>query len=159
MADVNSKKVLPFRNFKFRVYLEGQKDPIAFVSKMSALKKTTQVIDWRCGGDSNAPRKLPGTTKTEPVVFERGLAFDIKLIHEWANRVNDFDTHLAINDNDFKKEMRVELLDLDGNVVLKYNIHACWISEYTALPDLDANANAVAISSMKVENEGWTLEK
>jgi len=127
MADVNSKKVLPFRNFKFHVYFEGKKDPVALVSKMSALKRTTEVVDWRSGGDSNSPRKLAGKTKYEPITLERGLSLDSDF-EDWAQRVNNFDTHLAENDNDFKKEMSIEILDLDGKVVLRYNIHSCWVS-------------------------------
>ena len=86
--------------------------------------------------------------------MEQGLSLDPDL-ENWANRVNDFGNHLSEKDNDFRKEVRVEILDLDGKVVLRYKLHKCWVSEYTATSDLDANANAVAIKSIKIENEGW----
>jgi phage tail-like protein len=158
MADVTAKKILPYRNFKFHVKFEGKKDPVALVSKMSALKRTTTVVDWREGGDANSPRKLAGTAKFEPITLERGLSLDTDF-EDWAGRVNDFGSHLAQKDNDFRKELSIEVLDLDGNVVLRYKLHNCWVSEYTALPDLDANANAVAISTIKIENEGWEKDK
>ncbi len=153
MVDANGKKILPYRNFKFHVFFD-KASPVALVSKMGALKRTTEVLDWREGGDSNSPRKLAGKTKYEPVTLEQGLSLDTEF-EDWANRVNDFGVHLAQKDNDFRKEIRVEVLDLDGNVVLKYKLHRCWVSEYTAIPDFDANANAVAIKSIKIENEGW----
>ncbi|MGH9937590.1 MAG: phage tail protein, partial [Blastocatellia bacterium] len=42
-----------------------------------------------------------------------------------------------------------------GQKVLAYKVYRCWVSDYQAMPDLDANANAVAIQTIKLENEGW----
>lgn len=151
--------ILPFRNFKFKVYFEGKNDPVALISKMSALKRTTEVVEWREGGESNTVRKLAGKTKYEPITLEQGLSVD-KDFEDWADLVNKWGgTNEAEKMNKFRKELRVEILDLDGEVVLKYKMHKCWVSEYTAVPDLDANANAVAIETLKIENEGWEKDK
>jgi phage tail-like protein len=158
-VQANAKVILPYRNFKFRVYFEGKSDPVALVSKMTALKRTTEVVEWRQGGESNTIRKLAGKSKYEPITLEQGLSLDTDF-EDWADRVNKWgSTDLAQKDNEFRKELRVEVLDLDGEVVLKYKMHKCWVSEYTAIPDLDANANAVAIKTLKIENEGWEKDK
>jgi phage tail-like protein len=158
MAQATATKILPYRNFKFKVYFD-KSEPVALVSKMSALKRTTEVVEWREGGDPNTPRKRAGKTKYEPITLEQGLSLDTDF-EDWADRVNKFGgVDQAQNDNDFRKEMRIEVLDLDGQVVLKYKLHRCWVSEYTATPDLDANANAIAIKTLKIENEGWERDK
>lgn len=153
-AQANAKLVLPFRTFKFLVYFEGKNDPVALVNKMSALKRTTEVVEWRQGGESNTVRKLAGRTKYEAITLEQGISADSDF-EDWAHRVNQWGSDSGQKDNDFRKEMRVEVLDLDGNVVLKYKLHKCWVSEYTAIPDLDANSNTVGIKTLKIENEGW----
>src|SRR5215211_7479892 len=158
-AQANAKVLLPYRTFKFRVYFEGKSEPVALVSKMTALKRTTEVVEWREGGESNTVRKRVGRTKYEPLTFERGLSLDSDF-EDWADLVNKFGgTDLSKKDNEFRKELRVEVLDLDGEVRLKYKMHKCWVSEYTAIPDFDANANAVAIKTLKIENEGWEKDK
>jgi phage tail-like protein len=158
-VQANAKVILPYRNFKFRVYFEGKSEPVALVSKMTALKRTTEVVEWRQGGESNTVRKLAGKSKYEPITLEQGLSLDTDF-EDWADRVNKWGgTDLSQKDNEFRKELRVEVLDLDGEVVLKYKMHKCWVSEYTAIPDFDANANAVAIKTLKIENEGWEKDK
>jgi len=158
MVDVTSKTNSPMHNCRFALKFPGKKDPVALVSKMSKLTASTEALAWRCGGDSNSPRMLAGKTKYEPITLERGLSLDSDF-EDWANLVNNFDTHLAETDNDFRKDISIEIMDLDGRVVLKYNIYSCWVSEFTAIPEFDANANAVAIQSIKIENEGWVREK
>jgi phage tail-like protein len=158
-VQANAKVILPYRATKFRVYFEGKSEPVALVSKMTALKRTTEVVEWREGGESNTVRKLAGKTKYEPITLEQGMSLDGDF-EDWADRVNKWGgTDLAQKDNEFRKELRVEVLDLDGEVVLKYKMHKCWVSEYTAIPDLDANGNAVAIKTLKIENEGWEKDK
>jgi len=158
-VQANAKTILPFRTFKFRVYFEGKSEPVALVNKMSALKRTTEVVEWRQGGETNTVRKLAGRTKYEPITLEQGLAIDTDF-EDWADRVNKWaSVDQSEKDNDFRKELRLEVLDLDGEVKLKYKMHKCWVSEYTAIPDLDANANTVAIKTLKIENEGWEKDK
>jgi phage tail-like protein len=158
-VQANAKVILPYRNFKFRVYFEGKSEPVALVSKMTALKRTTEVVEWRQGGESNTIRKLAGKTKYEDITIEQGMSLDPDF-EDWADQVNKWGgTDLSQKDNEFRKELRIEVLDLDGEVVLKYKVHRCWVSEYTAVPDLDANANAVAIKTAKFVNEGWERDK
>jgi len=155
----NTKVILPYRNFKFRVYFEGKSKPVTLMSKMTALKRSREVVEWRQGGESNTVRKLAGKTKYEPITLEKGLSLDTDF-ERWADRVNKHGViDLAQKGNEFRKELIVEVLHLDGEVVLKYKLHKCWVSEYTAIPDLDANANAVAIKTLIIENEGWEKDK
>jgi phage tail-like protein len=162
----NAKVTLPYRSFTFRVYFEGKSEPVALMSKMTALKRTTEVVErtievveWRQSGESNTVRKLAGKTKYEPVTLEQGLSLDTDF-EEWADQVNkQGGTDLVQKDNEFRKELRVEVSDPNGDVVLKYKMHKCWVSEYAANPDIDANANAVAIKMLKLEIEGWEKDK
>lgn len=140
----------PLENFKFRVKWDGRY--IAGVSKVSALRRTTEVVQHREGGDPNTIRELPGRTKSEPITLERGITNDTEF-EKWAN--------LALNPPagpgiaNFRKDVILDIFNEAGQKVLSYLIHRCWVSEYQALPDLDANADAVAIEHIKLENEGW----
>lgn len=149
---VNINRYDPYRNFKFRIKWDGKN--VAGVSKVSALKKTTEVVEFREGGNPSVVYKLPGKTKYEPITVEAGLTHD-PTFDEWANLVNNPEGDAAMSLKNFRKEIEIELLNEQGNVAMKYNVHRCWVSEYQSLPDLDANANAVAIKHIKIENEGW----
>lgn len=39
----------PYKNFKFRIFWEGNPDPVAGISKVSVLKRTTEVVTHREG--------------------------------------------------------------------------------------------------------------
>ena len=156
-VQANSKRVDPYRNFKFKVYFANKSDPVALVSKMSALKKTTEVAEWREGGEYNTVIKMIGKTKDDAITLEQGLSID-KDFEDWANLVNKFNDNVSAKDSQWRQDIRIEILDIDGKVVLKYKVLKCWPSEYQALPDFDANANAVAIKHLKIENEGWERE-
>jgi phage tail-like protein len=144
----------PYKNFKF-ILLWDQK-PVAAVSKVSPLKRTTQVVSFRNGGDPSSSRKSPGRSEFEPITLERGVTTDTAF-EEWASAVWTYgngpggESYLA----NFRKTVTLELYNDAGQVVQRYFIYRCWVSEYQALPELDANANAVAIQMLKLENEGW----
>ena len=146
------KRYNPYRNFKFRIKWDGKY--VAGVSKVTALKKTTEVVEFRQGGDSSVVYKLPGKTKYEAITIEAGLTHD-PTFEEWANLVNNIQGDKAMSLKDFRKEIEIRVLNEQGNIAMKYNVHRCWVSEYQSLPDLDANANAVALMHVKIENEGW----
>lgn len=154
-----AKLVRPYRNFKFRISFDPGK-VVALVSKVSALKRTTEVVEWRDGNHpmGNTVFKLPGKTKYEPINVEQGLSLDEEF-YKWANLVNDFKDNKAKKDNDFRKDLSLEFMDLDGEVVIKYKLINCWVSEFTTEPDLDANGNTVGIKSLKIEHEGWDVDK
>ncbi len=149
---VNPTRFDPYRNFKFRIKWDGEY--VAGLSKCSALKKTTEVVDWREGGDPSHGRKLPGKTSYEPVTLEKGLTHD-PAFEEWANLVNNFQADAAMSLLNFRKEVVIDVYNLQGNPVFSYIVHRCWVSEYTALPELDAAGNAVAIQTITLQNEGW----
>lgn len=148
---VNTHRIEPYKNFKFVVKWDGQ--IVAAVSKVSALKRTTEVVSHREGGDQSTPRVGPGKSKYEPVTCERGITFAPEF-EAWANLVHNTDGDAAVSLRNFRKDIRIELLNLQGTVVRAYNIYRCWVSEYTALPELDANGNGIAFETIVIQNEG-----
>jgi phage tail-like protein len=151
---VNATRFDPYKNFKFRVKWDGRY--VAGISKVSGLKRTTEVVEHREGGDPSTSRKSPGRVKFEAITLERGVTHDQEF-EQWANKVWNFGSGLGaeVSLKNFRKDLIVELYNEAGQVVLAYKVFRAWVSEYQALPDLDANANAVAIQHLKLENEGW----
>ncbi len=149
---VNTHRIDPYKNFKFRVLINGQ--AVAGLSKMGALKKTTESIDWREAGDSSVTRKLPGRTKFEAISLEAGLTHDTTF-EEWANQVNSPQGDAATSLVHYRKDIAIEVLNLQGTPVLRFKVRRAWVSEFQAMPEMDANANAVAITSLKIEHEGF----
>jgi phage tail-like protein len=151
---VNPHRFDPYKSFKFRIKWDGKY--VAGLSKMSALKRTTEVIRHREGGDPSASRKSPGRTEYEAITLERGITHDLEF-EKWANKVWAFSAGLGseVSLKDFRKDIVIEVYNEAGQLVLSYKVYRCWISEYQALPELDANANAIAIQYIKIENEGW----
>lgn len=149
---VNTHRFDPYRNFKFRVKWDGQY--VAGVNKVSTLKKTTEMVEWREGGDPSHSRKLPGKTSYEAITLEQGLTHDATF-EEWANLVNNFQGDALMSLKNFRKDVTIEVYNLQGQLALAYNVFRCWVSEYQTLPELDASGNAVMIRMIKLENEGW----
>jgi phage tail-like protein len=150
----NKDRFDPYKNFKFRLKWDGKY--VLGVSKVSALKRTTEVVKHREGGDPSSSRKSPGRTEYDAITLERGITHD-KEFEQWANKVWQYGVNLGqeVSLKDFRKDMILEVYNEAGQVVIAYNIYRCWVSEFQAVPDLDANANAVAIQHIKLENEGW----
>jgi phage tail-like protein len=151
---VNAQRFDPYKNFKFRVKWDGKY--VAGVSKCSALKRTTEVVKHREGGDPSSSRKSPGRTEYEAVTLERGVTHD-KEFEQWANKAWNFGAGLGaeVSLKDFRKDIILEMYNEAGQKVIAYKVYRCWVSEFQALADLDANANVVAIQHLKLENEGW----
>jgi phage tail-like protein len=151
---VNPQRFDPYKNFKFRVRWDGRF--VAGVSKVSALKRTTEVVEHRTGGDSSTSRKSPGRSKFEAITLERGVTHDVEF-EAWANRVWNVEAGAGaeVSLANFRKDIIIELYNEAGQLAIAYKVFRCWVSEYQALPELDGNANAVAIQSIKLENEGW----
>jgi phage tail-like protein len=151
---VNAERFDPYKNFKFRVKWDGRY--VAGISKVSSLKRTTEVVEHREGGDPSSARKSPGRTKYEPITLERGVTHDTEF-EKWANKVWNFGSGLGseVSLRDFRKNLIIELYNEAGQLAISYKVFRAWVSEFQSLPDLDANANAVAIQSIKLEHEGW----
>jgi phage tail-like protein len=151
---VNPHRHDPYKNFKFKVKWDGRY--VAGVHRISALRRTTEVIEHREGGDPSMRRKSPGRTTFEPIVLERGISHDTEF-ERWANKVWNFGAGPGAETSlkDFRKDLVIELYNEAGQLVLAYKAFRCWVSEYQALPDLDANASSVAIQSITLQNEGW----
>ncbi len=151
---VNAQRFDPYKNFKFRVKWDNKY--VAGISKVSALKRTTEVVKHRDGGDPSSSRKSPGRTEFEAITLERGVTHD-KEFEQWANKVWNFGAGLGVETSlkDFRKDLIIEVYNEAGQLAIAYKVLRCWVSEFQALPDLDANANAVAIQHLKLENEGW----
>jgi phage tail-like protein len=151
---VNTQRFDPYKNFKFRVKWEGRY--VAGISKVGALKRSTELVEHREGGDPSSSRKSPGRTKYEAITLERGVTHDPDF-ERWANKVWNYGSGLGseVSLKDFRKDIIIELYNEAGQLAVAYRVYRCWVSEFQALPDLDANANAVAIETLKLENEGW----
>lgn len=151
---VNTQRHDPYKNFKFLVKFGN--DTVAGISKVSGLKRTTEVVEHRRGGDPSTSYKSPGRNKYEAITLEQGVTHD-KQFEQWANKVWNFTGGLGKEASlkDFRKDVTIEILNEAGQAVLRYHVHRCWVSEYQASSDLDANANAVLIQHLKLENEGW----
>src|SRR4051812_23449872 len=150
---VNAGRFDPYKNFKFRVRWDGRY--VAGISKVSGLKRTTEVVKHREGGDQSTDRKSPGRSSYEAITLERGVTHD-KDFEQWANKVWRVGVLLGaeVSLKDFRKDIVLELYNEAGQLAIAYKIYRCWVSEFQAMPDLDANANAVAIQHIKLECEG-----
>jgi phage tail-like protein len=155
---VNPLRFDPYKNFKFRVKWDGRY--VAGISKVSSLKRTTEVVEHREGGDPSTSRKSPGRNKFDPITLERGVTHDLEF-EAWANKVWNFGAGPGAESSlaDFRKDVILDFFNEAGQKAISYKIFRCWVSEYQALPDLDANANAVAIQHLKLENEGWERDE
>jgi len=161
---VNPQRFDPYKNFKFRVKWDGVY--VAGVSKVGTLKRTTEVVKHREGGDPSTSRKSPGRTEYEAIMLERGVTHDLEF-ELWASQVWNYKNAQAGSNQrtqemslaDFRKDIIIDVFNEAGQKVISYKVYRCWVSEYQALPDLDANANAVAIQQIKLENEGWDRDE
>jgi phage tail-like protein len=151
---VNTNRFDPYKSYAFLVYFGPSTKPVAGVSKVTGLKRTSDPIEYKAGGAAVILQGL-GRTKYEPITIERGITHDTDF-ENWANAAQVLDkgapsTSLA----NLRQEVRIDFLNEERQVVLRFNVHRCWVSEYQALPDLDAGANAIAIEHIKLQNEGW----
>jgi phage tail-like protein len=149
---VNAHRIDPYKNFKFRLVWDGK--VVLGVSKVSPLKRTTEVVTHRDGGDNSRDHKSPGRTTYEAVTLERGITHDPEF-EAWANLIHSASGDPSMDLKNFRKDVTLEFMNERGLVVKRYFLYRAWVSEFTALPDLDANANAVAIESLKLELESW----
>ena len=156
----SATRLAPYAGHKFRVMMEGRY--VAGVSKVSALKRTTEVIEHRDGGSNNVSHRSPGRVKYEPITLERGVTHDVEF-ERWANKVWDYGNAQAgseqrtreVSLRDFRRDIIIDLFNEAGQKVLSYKVYRAWPSEYQAWADLDANANTILIASLKLEHEGW----
>src|SRR6476661_1455901 len=151
---VNATRYDPYKNFKFRVKWDGKY--VAGISKVGALKRTTEIVEHRVGGDPSTSRKSPGRTKFEAITLERGVTHDVEF-EQWANKVWNFGSGLGaeVSLKDFRKDLIIELYNEAGQLALAYKVYRAWVSEYQALPNLDADHTETAIQSITLQNEGW----
>ena len=152
---VNATRFDPYLGFRFQIKIDGQS--VAGLNKCSALTRTTEVTPWYEGGDSSGPHQIPGKTTYAAITLEAGVTHDTTF-EQWANKVNNFQGDPAMSLATFRKDISIEVYNPQGQKVLAYNVFRCWVSEYQALPQLDASSNAVMISHIKLENEGWVRD-
>lgn len=151
----NSERLDPYKTFKFRLRMDDG-NYVLGVSKCSGLKRSTEVVTHRAGGDPSTNHKSPGQTQFEAITLERGVTHDTQF-EAWASKVWNFGAGLGseVSLLDFRKNLTLEVYDEAGSLAISYKLFRCWPSEYTAFPDLDASASAVAIQTLKLELEGW----
>ena len=149
----NAHRHDPYRTFMFQVIIDGA--PVAGLKKMSALKKTTEAVKWRSAGDPAHERVMPGGTSFEPVTLEQGLTHD-PVFENWANLVNNIQGNAAMSLVNYRKDVVINVLNLQGEVAMSYTLSRAWVSEFQALPESDAGSmNAVGIQTITLQNEGW----
>jgi phage tail-like protein len=154
--NVNPHRFDPYKNFKFRVKWDGRY--VAGISRISGLRRVTEVVVHRDGDDPSRERFSPGRTLFQPLTLERGVTHDTAF-EEWANLVYSNLGDASMSLKNFRKDLIIELLNEQGNIVLAYLVYRCWVSEYQALPDLDAGDNSVAIERIILQNEGWERDE
>ena len=153
---VNASRYDPYRNFKFRIKIDNTY--VAGLNKCSALKKSTEMVEWREGGDPSTTHKLPGKTKYDAITLTAGVSHDTTF-EDWASLANSYSGDGVTALKSFRKNITIDVFNEADQKVLSYNVYRCWVSEFQALPDLDASANAVMIQTIKLENEGWERDK
>ena len=153
---VNAHRIDPYKNFKFQIVWDGR--VVLGVHKVSALKRTTEVVKHRDGGDNSTDHKSPGRTTYEGLTLERGVTHDLEF-EKWANLVHPLSGDAGMDLKNFRKDLTLLFNNERGQTVKRYQLFRCWVSEYTAVPDLDANANAIAIETLKLELEGWERDR
>lgn len=150
---VNTHRYDPYRTFKFQVIIDGK--PVAGLHKMGALKKKTEAVKWRNAGDPSHERVMPGGTSYEPVTLEQGLTHD-PVFEQWANLVNNIQGDAAMSLKNYRKDIIVNVLNLQGQVAMSYKLFRAWVSDYQALPELNAGGmNTVGIQTITLQHEGW----
>lgn len=154
--NVNTHRLDPYKNFKFRVIWDNQ--PVAGLSKMSAVKRVTEVVEWREAGGPSIIRKMPGRTKFEPITLESGLTHDRQFL-AWADQINNPQGDAAMSLVNYRKEVTIEVLNMQGTPTIAFKLRRAWVSEFQAIPEMDANANAVAIQTLKLEYEGFAIDE
>ena len=152
---VNTQRIDPYKNFKFRVVWDGA--PVAGISKVSGLKRTTEVVSHRDGGDLSTKRHSPGVSSFEPVTLERGITHDAAF-ESWASKTFSVEGDRSVSLKSFRKDITIELYNLQGVKMRAWQVFRCWVSEFTAVPELDANANAVAFETIILQNEGFATD-
>lgn len=153
MFPVNAHRHDPYRTFKFQILIDGK--PVAGLKKMGALKRKTEAIKWRTAGDPSKERILPGGTSYEPITLEQGLSHD-PVFENWAALVNNIEGDAAMSLKNFRKDIVINVLNLQGQVAISYKVFRAWVSEYQALPEMDAGTmNAVGIQTLTLQHEGW----
>jgi len=154
---VNTSRYDPYKSYRFLVYFGTDTTPVAAVSKVTALKRVSDVIEYKEGG-YNIILKGLGRTKYDPITLERGVTQDPGFI-TWADATQKLDQgHPTTSLANLRREIRIQLLNEAGQAVHGYIVHRCWVSEFQALPDLDAGASAIALEHIKLENEGWEVD-
>jgi phage tail-like protein len=150
--NVNPYRVDPYQTFKFRVKWENHYIP--GILRVSPLRRVTEPVVHRSGGDPSHSHIAPGITTFEPIVIERGLTHDTSF-EQWANLVFNLQGDASMSLKNFRKDIVIELLNHQGKVVMAYHVYRCWVAEYQALSALEAAAPCLAIERLVLQHEGW----
>ncbi|HEY0502494.1 MAG TPA: phage tail protein [Lysobacter sp.] len=145
----------PFRKFKFRIKIANQ--VVAGLTKCSALTVSVESKEFRSGEMDSFKHKLPGMVSFEAITLEQGVTSD-KTFEKWATAMANYLGNKGADSqktpDDFRKEIDIEVYNLNNERVKAYRVYQCWVSKYTAVPDLDANSADVMIQTLVLENEG-----
>ena len=149
---LSSESIDPYRNMKFRIQWNGRY--VASFYKISGLKRSTEPVEHRGGGETSASRVFPGVAKFSPISLERGITHDPEF-ERWVNQIYNTECNESESLKNFREDVIIELLNEQGKVAVAYKLYRCWVSEFMASLELDAKSNAVAIERIVLQNEGF----
>ena len=152
---VNANRFDPYKSFRFTLEWDGQE--VLGVSKVGAIKRTTEVVKHRSGGENSYSHKSPGRTDYDPITLERGLSHNAAFA-AWALKVSNPEGDALMDLNGFRKNVTLNFKNERGQTALRYFIFDAWVSSWTGSPDLDSNTSVMAIESMTLEYEFYTIE-
>ena len=150
-----ASKFDPYRKFKFRIKIDGK--VVAALTKCSALTVSVASTEFRSGEMDAFKQKLPGQVTFEPITLEQGVTDD-KTFELWATAMANYMGNKGADSektpDDFRKDLDIEIYNLNNERVKAYRVYNCWVSKYTAVPDLDAASSDVMIQTLELQNEG-----
>jgi phage tail-like protein len=136
------KRVDPYRNFNFRVEIDGITQ--AGFSECTGFELSTDPIEYREGGENTTVRKLPGLTKYANITLKWGLT-DSKDLYNWYRDV--------VNGKIQRKNGSIIVRDLDGSDKVRWNFTDGWPTKYNPA-DMNAKGNEVALETLEIAIEG-----
>lgn len=144
----------PFRNFMFIIKFDGVE--VAACRKMSGLEASVNVVEFRAGNAKYMHmERSPGRIEYQTVTFESGKTHD-EHFEKWANELITTEKRtLRSPPPNFRRNITVEVRDIDGQPALSYILYNAWVTSWTALSELAGEGNDTIIETIEVTHEGF----
>ncbi len=99
-------------------------------------------------------RVVAGFSKMSRLPTQRGTASEAITLERGVTHDTEFEQWVATGEDGARNDVKIEMRELDGTAVRRMSVHRCWVSEYQAMPELDASANAVLIETLELSHDG-----